>query len=90
MTTIPGPRNHKPLAEVALVVLSSASEHRQQTRSLKPHGRTSEIYSDFLSILSIKPGNWFYWADRAERADRAESKEYPVFMRSFAYVGRNQ
>jgi hypothetical protein len=35
----------------------------------------------FLSILSIKRGNWFYWADRAERADRAESKEFPVFMR---------
>jgi hypothetical protein len=35
----------------------------------------------FLSILSIKHGNWFYWADRAERADRAESKETPVFMR---------
>jgi hypothetical protein len=34
----------------------------------------------FLSILSIKRGNWFYWADRAERADRAESKESPVFM----------
>jgi hypothetical protein len=36
--------------------------------------------SGFLSILSIKCGNWFYWADRAERADRAESKESPVFM----------
>jgi hypothetical protein len=35
----------------------------------------------FLSILSIKRGNWFYWADRAETADRAESKESPVFMR---------
>jgi hypothetical protein len=34
----------------------------------------------FLSILSIKCRNWFYWADRAERADRAESKESPVFM----------
>jgi hypothetical protein len=35
----------------------------------------------FLSILSIKRGNWFYWADRAERADRAEIKESHVFMR---------
>jgi hypothetical protein len=34
----------------------------------------------FLSILSIKCGNWFYWADRAERADWAESKESPVFI----------
>jgi hypothetical protein len=40
---------------------------------------TSEF--EFLSILSIKCRNWFYWADRAERADRAESKESPVFMR---------
>jgi hypothetical protein len=32
----------------------------------------------FLSILSIKCGNWFYWVDRAERA---ESKESPEFMR---------
>jgi hypothetical protein len=54
-------------------------------------GRTTEIatprenpkmlYFYFLSILSIKCGNWFYWADRAERADRAESKESSVFMR---------
>jgi hypothetical protein len=29
----------------------------------------------FLSILSIKRGNWFYWADRAETAERAEIKE---------------
>jgi len=36
---------------------------------------------DFLSILSIKCRNWFYWADRADRADRAEIKESPVFMR---------
>jgi hypothetical protein len=36
---------------------------------------------NFLSILSIKCGNWFYWADRAERAERAESKESPEFMR---------
>jgi hypothetical protein len=35
----------------------------------------------FLSILSIKCRNWFYWADRAERADRAEIKESHVFMR---------
>ena len=35
----------------------------------------------FLSILSIKCGNWFYWADRAETADRAEIKEIPVFVR---------
>jgi len=34
----------------------------------------------FLSILSIKCRNWFYWADRAEAAERAESKESPVFM----------
>jgi hypothetical protein len=44
----------------------------------------------FLSILSIKCGNWFYWADRAERAERAESKECPVFMRIWAYVAENQ
>ncbi len=36
---------------------------------------------DFLSILSIKRGNWFYWADRAETAERAEIKESPLFMR---------
>jgi hypothetical protein len=24
----------------------------------------------FLSILSIKCGNWFYWADRAETAEK--------------------
>jgi hypothetical protein len=42
-------------------------------------GKNESIF-DFLSILSIKCGNWFYWADRAERADRAESKESPVFM----------
>jgi hypothetical protein len=41
----------------------------------------SDPIPGFLSILSIKRGNWFYWADRAERADRAESKESPVFMR---------
>jgi hypothetical protein len=35
----------------------------------------------FLFILSIKHGNWFYWADRAEAAERAESKESPVLMR---------
>jgi hypothetical protein len=40
----------------------------------------------FLSILSIKPGNWFYWADRAERADKPEIKECPVFMRISGYV----
>jgi hypothetical protein len=37
--------------------------------------------SGFLSILSIKRGNCFYWADRAETAERAEIKESPVFMR---------
>jgi hypothetical protein len=35
----------------------------------------------FLSVLSIKRGNWFYWADRAETAERAESKESPLFIR---------
>jgi hypothetical protein len=35
----------------------------------------------FLSILSIKCRNWFYWADRAETAERAEIKEFPLFMR---------
>jgi len=44
----------------------------------------------FLSILSIKRGNWFYWADRAERADRAEIKESPVFMHIRAYVAESQ
>jgi hypothetical protein len=42
---------------------------------------TVESDLGFLSILSIKHGNWFYWADRAEAAERAESKESPVFMR---------
>jgi len=37
--------------------------------------RRPEDSSTFLSILSIKCGNWFYWADRAE------SKESPLFMR---------
>ena len=36
---------------------------------------------DFLSILSIKCGNWFYWADRVETAETAEIKEFPAFMR---------
>ena len=45
---------------------------------------TSEF--EFLSILSIKRGNWFYWADRAERADTAESRESPVFMRVLGYL----
>src|SRR5580765_5813519 len=45
---------------------------------------------NFLSILSIKCGNWFYWADRAERADRAESKESPLFTRILEYVACNQ
>jgi hypothetical protein len=40
----------------------------------------------FLSILSIRCGNWFYWADRAETAERAESKETRVFMRIWGYV----
>jgi hypothetical protein len=35
---------------------------------------------------SIKRGNWFYWADRAETAERTESKEYPEFMRILSYV----
>jgi hypothetical protein len=30
--------------------------------------------TSFLSILSIKCGNWFYWADRAETGERAEAK----------------
>jgi hypothetical protein len=51
---------------------------------VRPHAQS------LLSILSIKCGNWFYWADRAERADRAESKESPVFMRILAYVVENQ
>jgi hypothetical protein len=40
-----------------------------------------ELLAAFLSILSVKRGNWFYWADRAETAERAESKDDPVFMR---------
>jgi hypothetical protein len=44
----------------------------------------------FLSILSIKCRNWFYWADRAERAERAESKESPAFMHILGYVAKNQ
>jgi hypothetical protein len=34
----------------------------------------------FLSILSIKYGKRFYWADRAETAERAENKESFVYM----------
>jgi hypothetical protein len=44
----------------------------------------------FLSILSIKCRNWFYWADGAERADRAETKESPVSMRILVYVVKIQ
>ena len=44
-------------------------------------------YFDFLSILSIKCGNWFYWAERAETADRAEMMESPLFMQIYAYLG---
>ena len=51
---------------------------------------SGENRENFLSILSIKCRNWFYGADRAERADRAESKEFPVFMRVWAYVVENQ
>jgi hypothetical protein len=40
----------------------------------------------FLSILSIKCGNWFYWADRVETAERAEIKESPLFMLIWRYV----
>jgi hypothetical protein len=40
----------------------------------------------FLSILSIKCRNWFYWADRAETAERAEIKETPLFIRIWSYV----
>jgi len=43
--------------------------------------RTCDKLARFLSILSIKCGNWFYWAERAEAAERAEIKEFPVFMR---------
>ena len=45
------------------------------------------LYFYFLSILSIKCGNWFYWADRAERA---ESKESPAFTRICCYFLENQ
>jgi hypothetical protein len=54
---------------------------------VKYQGRVITAYGSnyssgaFLSILSIKCGNWFYWVDGAERADRAEIKECPVFMR---------
>jgi hypothetical protein len=44
----------------------------------------------FLSILSIKRENWFYWAERAETADRAEIKESPLFMDIYSYVAKNQ
>jgi hypothetical protein len=44
-------------------------------------GRKLDLAIFFLSILSIKRRNWFYWADRAERADKAEIKEFPVSMR---------
>ena len=40
-----------------------------------------ESRAEFLSILSIKRRNWFYWADRAETAERAESRESTVFER---------
>jgi hypothetical protein len=36
----------------------------------------------FLSVPSIKCGNWFYWADRAER------EESPLFMRILGYAAR--
>jgi hypothetical protein len=45
-----------------------------------PIGFHSDPIPSFLSILSIKCRNWFYWADRAEAAERAESKEFPVSM----------
>jgi hypothetical protein len=51
-------------------------------RMVQPHAK------GFLSILSIKCGNWFYWADRAEAAERAETKESPVFMPILGYAPR--
>ena len=33
----------------------------------------------FLSILSIKFGNWFYWADRAETTEKAGMAENAIF-----------
>jgi hypothetical protein len=45
---------------------------------------------NFLSILSIKRGNWFYWAERAETAERAEIKESPLFIYICSYPARNQ
>lgn len=50
----------------------------------------SDPHKRFLSILSIKRGNWFYCADWAERAERAESKESPVVMRIEAMFLENQ
>ena len=44
------------------------------------------LYFYFLSILSIKCGNWFYWADRAETAEKVEIKESPLFMLVLCYV----
>jgi hypothetical protein len=54
----------------------------KKKRAVRDHDmrRTCIKLARFLSILSIKRGNWFYWADRAEREDRAEIKESPVFM----------
>jgi hypothetical protein len=40
----------------------------------------------FLSILSIKCGNWFYRVDGAETAETAEIREFPLFTAICAYV----
>ncbi|HEV2962305.1 MAG TPA: hypothetical protein VG649_10810 [Candidatus Angelobacter sp.] len=37
----------------------------------------------FLSILSIKRRNWFYWVDRADSADRAEMAIIPIIYAGF-------
>jgi len=46
----------------------------------------SKFISSILSILSIKCGNWFYWAERAETAERAEITDSPLFMRIWSFV----
>jgi len=42
-----------------------------------PKTGVTRVMLFFLSILSIKCRNWFYWADTADRAEITESS---VFM----------
>jgi hypothetical protein len=60
--------------------LGMLGQHRRENTVASHVVARERQQHSFLSILSIKCRNRFYWVDRAERADGAESKESPVFM----------